>query len=353
MTRPVRIGFVSAGMMAQVGHLPFYLDDPRCEVVGIVESRPSLIEALSPVVGAEVFVDDHRALFARDDVDAVVLCTPRPATGPVTLEALAAGKHVLAEKPMAHTAEQAETLVRQAEASGVHYSVGYMKRFDPGIETAARTLARTRETGSMGALLAARIYDYSKSYAMTPPAHTRPRESRQVRFDTWPLWPDWLPERFREAYAWFLNAGCHDVNLMHLFLPDVDRLVGATVHPDGGVAATLEAGGVPVQLEVTKTAAGRWIEGGEFLFESGRIRFDVPSPMATGETTRVLLDDGTAGRADVPVDTGTSWSFARQAEGFVDALCGTAPVRNAGREALLDMRLIEAIWKVGTASNAV
>src|SRR4051812_23133248 len=100
---PIKIGFVGGGMIAQIGHLPFYLKDPRCDVAGITETRPSLMDALAQQFGATRIVKDHKALLADPGIKAVVISVPRAATGPLTLEALEAGKHVMAEKPMAHS----------------------------------------------------------------------------------------------------------------------------------------------------------------------------------------------------------------------------------------------------------
>ncbi len=342
---PVKIGFLGGGMMCQVGHLPFYRDDPRCEIACVAESRPSLVAALAAVVGEDRIVADHRAMLNMAEIDAVVISAPRPATGPLTLEALSAGKHVLAEKPMAHTAEQARRLVEVAEEKNLHYSVGYMKRFDPGIKAAVRAFEELTQTGRLGELLLARFYDFSKSYAGAPPPHTRPAESRAERFDTWPLWPDWLPESYRETYAWFLNTACHDVNLLRLFFPAAQDVIAAHCLVDGSVSAVIDADGVPVHLEIAKTAAGRWLEGGEFLFERGRLRFTVPSPMDMTGVTQVRIDDEAGGLPDQPVETERGWSFARQARGFLDALIGSAPLRNPGAEGLQDLRLSEAIWR--------
>ncbi len=111
---PIKLGFLGGGMISQVAHLPFYLSDSRCEVVCICESRPSLVEALAPRVGAARIIKQEAALFEHPDVEAIVLSVPRPATGPLTLAALSAGKHVLAEKPMAHSVAQAHQLVDAA-----------------------------------------------------------------------------------------------------------------------------------------------------------------------------------------------------------------------------------------------
>ena len=59
----IKIGVLGGGMIAQVRHLPFYLGDPRCDVVRLAETRPSLIAALGERLGAERIVGDHRDLF--------------------------------------------------------------------------------------------------------------------------------------------------------------------------------------------------------------------------------------------------------------------------------------------------
>lgn len=332
-------------MMSQVGHLPFYLDDPRCGSVRVAESRPSLMPALRQHVGDGGLVADHRAILADPEIKAVVISAPRPATAPLTLEALNAGKNVLAEKPMAHTLGQAQCLVDAAAAADVLFSVGYMKRFDPGLEAAKATFDSLIESGRLGRLLLARFYNFSKSYAVPVPLHKRPEESRTQRFTAWPLWPDWLSQESRDTYAWFVNAACHDVNLLRWFLPEAREVVAAQSRPQGAVSALIDADGVPVHLEVAKAAAGRWLEGAEFLFERGRLRFAVPSPMDQAGVARVSLDDEAEGRTDQPIAAGSGWSFARQARGFVDALTGAMPLRNPGAEGREDMRLTEAIWR--------
>ncbi|GIK80174.1 MAG: dehydrogenase [Alphaproteobacteria bacterium] len=345
----VRIGMLGGGMISQIAHLPFYLDDPRCEVVALAESRPSLVEALTPVLGAGRLLRDHDEMLARTDIDAVVISAPRPATGPLTLAALEAGKHVLAEKPMAHSAEQARRLAEAAATLGLIYAVGYMKRYDPGIEAGKRLVDAVRQDGRLGRLLFARFYDYANSYAVPPPAHTRPTESRPLRFPTWPTFPDWLPERFREVYAWFLNAGSHDVNLLRYFFPDEITLLDARYEADS-VTATLRAGGCLIGLDVVKAAPGVWLEGAEFVFERGRIALVIPSPMAVDGVTQVSIDDAARGAIGEAQPCGQGWSFARQARGFVDALTGGARPLTEGVDGLADMQLMERIWRKAAAA---
>jgi predicted dehydrogenase len=332
-------------MMAQVGHLPFYLNDQRCEVVAVAEERPSLVAALADRLGPDRVLRDRHSLFGRSDVDAIVLSTPRAATGPLTLEAIEAGKHVFVEKPMAHTVEQARRLVDAARARQRVYAVGFMKRYDPGVQTAKSLFDEMMASERLGKLLCARFYDYSKTYAMPPPAHVRPRESRAVRFPVWPTWPDWLPPSLRGTYERFLNAACHDVNLIGYFFPRPLVVTSALASPEGAVTAVMRWGNIPITLEIAMSETGRWLEGAEFLFERGRIALAIPSPMAVNCVSSVEFDDLRAGITGQPVGTGSGWCFERQAAAFVDALVNDVAPLTPGEVALADMELVESIWR--------
>lgn len=350
---PVKIGFLGGGMIAQIAHLPFYQADPRCEIVAIAEERLSLHGHLTTLAPGAEIVSGPDALLARADIDAVIISAPRPATGPLTLAALKAGKHVLAEKPMAHTVGQAKCLVEEAARRSLVYAVGFMKLYDPGVARARSLLEEMRASGKLGRLLSARFYDFSKSYAHPVPPHVRPQESRATRFEAWPVTPDWLSEDWKSLYPWFVNAAIHDVNLIHHFLGEQVTLRSAFAAGSEAVSAILQAGDVPVTLEITKTEAGRWIEGAEFLFEKGRIGLAIPSPMDTSAVSRVMLDDAAGPGFASPIETGTGWSFALQAKGFLDALTGSEPPRAPGAMGLRDMELTEAIFRaIGAKSPA-
>jgi predicted dehydrogenase len=290
-------------------------------------------------------IRDRAALLQRSDIDAVILCAPRPATGPLTLEVLAAGKHALVEKPMAHTVSQAKCLVEAARQGQRIYAVGFMKRYDPGVQAAKVAFDEARRSGRLGQLLLARFYNYSRVYAVPVPAHVRPRESRSLRYPIWPTWPDWLSERDRGMYEWFVNSASHDVNLVTFFFPGRVEADSAQVRRDGALLASLRSENVPIALEIARSEAGRWIEGAEFVFERGRMLVTIPSPMAMDEVATVCLDDLRASETGQAVQSAAGWCFERQADGFLDALTKQGSPLTSGQDALSDMILIEAIWR--------
>jgi predicted dehydrogenase len=92
---------------------------------------------------------DWRTLIGRDDVDLVDVCTPGDSHAEIAIAALAAGKHVLCEKPLANTVEEAEAMTAAAEAAkakGVRSLVGFTYRRIPAIGLARQLV----EEGAIG-----------------------------------------------------------------------------------------------------------------------------------------------------------------------------------------------------------
>ena len=123
--RTVTLGLIGAGMVGQLAHLANFTSLPGCRVAALADLRPDLAQAAASRFGVPKIYPSHRELLQDPEIEAVVVVTRRPATGPIVLDALAAGRHVLSEKPMAHTLAQGEKLVQAAERAGLtYYGVG-------------------------------------------------------------------------------------------------------------------------------------------------------------------------------------------------------------------------------------
>lgn len=132
---------------------------------------------------------------------------------------------------------------------------------------------------------------------------------------------------------------------MNFFFADRIDVVSAFSPSSGAVLATLSAAHVPIELEVTKSAIGVWREGVELLYENGRLAVAIPSPMAADQCARVVLEENIEGAKRTVVETGSGWSFARQATGFLDVLSGQGAPMTDGKDGLRDLHLCERIWR--------
>jgi predicted dehydrogenase len=118
------------------------------DVVAIWGRRLEAAEKLGLGFGVEA-VEDYRVLLGDQDLDAVHICTPNAAHAPMAKEALKAGKHVLCEKPLAVSVEEAAELVKLAEERGLRNCVCHNLRYYPMVQQ----MRRMREAGELGEVL--------------------------------------------------------------------------------------------------------------------------------------------------------------------------------------------------------
>ena len=120
MSQPVRIGIVGCGSVMSHPYMSL-VERLRCRGQVQVVAACDVVEAKRQFVlerfGITNFTTDYRELVQRSDVDLVLVLTSMPEHGPVTRAALEAGKHVLVEKPMAVTLEEAAEIVELAKRS--------------------------------------------------------------------------------------------------------------------------------------------------------------------------------------------------------------------------------------------
>ena len=123
----LRLGVIGLGRMGQ-RHCRVYSNLRRAHLAGVYDVSPQVAERTGRQYDVPHFADlDH----LLGSVDAVSLVTPTPTHLPLAAYCLERGVHVLVEKPLAATAEQAAQLADLAEASGLRVQVGHIERFNP------------------------------------------------------------------------------------------------------------------------------------------------------------------------------------------------------------------------------
>ena len=288
-------------------------------------------------------------MLAADAIDAAVVVTRRPATGPVVLDLLKAGKHVLSEKPMAHTTEQASS--RLVEAAGhrkLIYSIGFMKRHDEGTAAAKKLLDQHVASGDLGRIIMMRGWCFCGEFNVASGGFVMTDESRPDGLDLWPSTPYWIPKQFHEDYAWFLNVFVHDLNILRYFAGRQLKVHSADLSRRNGRVVIFDSGEYPIVLEMGEQIGTDWNEGLEIQFERGRLTLAFPSPLLNNKTAQVTLVQGNKTTA---IPTGSSWSFRRQAEAFVADIAGKRTPLASGADSIVDLVLVEAIWRMHLGVN--
>jgi predicted dehydrogenase len=140
------VGVIGANRWAQSAHLPGYAAHERVDLVAICDVIPERAAALKQQFGARKVYRDHRELLADGQIQAVDICTPTHTHLALSLEAIAARKHVLCEKPLHTAAAPAFAAAAAAVSAGVRTKLGFTFRYSPAI----RQIKAWIDAGTLG-----------------------------------------------------------------------------------------------------------------------------------------------------------------------------------------------------------
>ncbi len=146
MTDLVRVALVGAGRVGLVHGRNLAAGVAGARLVAVADPRPEARERAAAELGCERALADPVAAATDDGVDAVVVASPTFTHARVAAAALQAGKHVLCEKPLASTLEEAQAIQAAARGSSGALLMGFMRRFDAAFARAAERI-RAGEIG--------------------------------------------------------------------------------------------------------------------------------------------------------------------------------------------------------------
>lgn len=172
------------------------------ELIAVVDSDPAALRSATSRCGVPGFSDVHE-LLERHRPDVIHVCTPHDQHVQVVLDALEAGVHVLLEKPVAHTLEQAQRIVDAAEASTAQVGVCLQNRYNATAQAAHEILA----SGELGRPLGA-----SASVVWT-------RRPGYYQDKPW-------RGRWESARGLLINQAIHTLDLLHWLLGGITAVSG-------------------------------------------------------------------------------------------------------------------------------
>ena len=126
----------------QVSH--FFDVDPTPRMVAIAGRNEAAVSEAATQLGWEGYETDYHALIERDDIGLIDVSTPGDSHYEVVMAALAAGKHVLCEKPLANSLDQAREMMNAAKSAGVINMINFNYRRVPAVVLARKLIAEGR-----------------------------------------------------------------------------------------------------------------------------------------------------------------------------------------------------------------
>lgn len=332
MIPALNVGLIGYGYAGATFHAPLIDSVPGLRLTAVASSDPARVHAALPQVAVEPGPD---ALLARTDIDLVVIATPNRTHYPLAAAALAAGRHVVVDKPFTLTTAEAGALIEAARQAGRMLSVFHNRRWDSDFLTLQSVLA----AGTLGRP----VHFESRFDRYRPAVRVRWRESAEPGAG---LWYDLGPHLVDQAVQLF---GAPDaIGLDRARVRDGaesdDWFVAVLQYPQRRAvlrASTLAADAGPrLALHGTGGSFARYgLDPQEAALKAGRRPAD-PDWGQDPEPAILTLPDGDGfSRVTLPCLPG---DYRRYYAGVRAAIAGEAPVPVTGDQALTVMRIIEA-----------
>ena len=238
--KKLRVGVIGCGSIAQHRHFPEYLANQNVELVAVCDINLERVNRIAEKYEVEAYTN-YEELVSSGKVDAVSVCTPNYLHAPISITALNAGLHVLCEKPMATSKQEAEAMIAAAKESGKKLMIAHNQRFVPSHQRARQLIA----SGEIG-----RIYSFRTAFG-----HSGPEGWSIDGKDSW----------FFEKEKAFVGAmgdlGVHKTDLLRYVLGDEITEVGSFVETSAKTFADVDDNAVCVlktESGIIGTLAASW-----------------------------------------------------------------------------------------------
>jgi predicted dehydrogenase len=298
VSETIRIGIIGSGAISRFIHIPGFLLCPDVEVAVACDASLEAAQESAKAFGISRTTTDYHEVIDDDAIDGVVVATPNHLHRPISLEAMAHGKHVLCEKPVALNATGAGDLVKAAEQADVVNMVSFVYRFVP----AMRYLKHLISEGYLG-----EIRHLRAQYLQLVPE----------------IWLGWRSEKRFAGSGTLGDIGSHLIDFARYLVgeiasvsswcktflhqrpvPGTGELLDADVDDASGFLAEF-AGGATGVFEVSRLVPGRDCGRGEYQYlevngTKGTGVFYLQDPFHLQLCLRGPLDDMSLVRVPVP-----------------------------------------------------
>ncbi len=319
----IRVAIVGCGSFARLYHVPTLLAEPRVSLVAICDPSPGeAVREVARQAGARLTADLGE-LWRETTCDAVLISSPHTLHARQIRSALAAGKHVLVDKPFVLSAPEAEELAGTASARGLVAAVAFNRRFDPGCVRARAIL----KAGGIGTIR------YVETIQLGYPLH------------------GWYQDPALGGGGPFVGRGAHMADLIPWLLDRRPSRVRARIMPgepgrvERGGFIEAELDGFTCHLTILDRGLYNWDEV-RILGDDGVIELRRPMGRPLG------WEMAWSGSRDERLETvPPDEARGRATTNFLDALARGTAVACPFAEARLSVRLIEAAYESGAAGG--
>lgn len=327
MQETVKVGLIGSGFIADIHAHAFQHFVSNAEVVAVASPTPGKAARFAQQRGIPNAFEDYRALLALPEIDLITLCVPNDQHCKITLEAAQAGKHIVCEKPLCRTLEEADRMIEGCRSAGVLLMYAEELLFAPKYVRARQLV----EEGALGDIFLVKQWE----------EHFGPHEP-------------WFWDVNRSGGGVLLDMGCHSIEYARWVfgkpkVKSVSATLGTYVHTDKTQGEDHAICIVEYEGSKVGLAENSWAKPGgvddrcEIYGSKGHTRAD----LLRGSSLLTYSDAG-YGYATEKMEQTTGWTFTmfeevwnygfpQEMQHFVNCVLGKeAPIETGedGREVL-------------------
>jgi predicted dehydrogenase len=352
MTKPVGVAFIGSGGIAQNRHMPAYKlleAEGKARIVAVCDVNEDTAKAAAAKYDVPHTFTDYTQMLAMDEIDAVDVCTPNYLHKQPVLDAFAAGKHVICEKPLAMNGIEGAQMVAAGHQAGKKFQVGLNVRFG----SSPQAIKRFIEDGKMGEIYYARVHALRRRGAPGWGVFTQkdkqgggPLIDIGVHMLDLTLWLMGYPKPLAVSGAAYTKFGTREgvIGLMGQWDPKkftVEDFAAGFVRFRNGATLTLESSFL-ANLERDEMNTHIFgTEGGVFLNP-----FD-------GSSTRIYREESGTLTDSTPVFLPQIGSHEAEIRAFVQAILDDTPVQVPGEQGLMVTRILDALYQSSDTGQEV
>src|SRR5262245_12142166 len=334
-SRVLRIGILGCGPIAQIAHFDACRKARNVELYAACDVAEDLLAKAQAVHEPRVAYRNYEDMLADPQLEAVIIGVADQFHVPLALQAVAAGKHVLVEKPLGVTIEGCEELRRHVREARLVFQIGNNRRFDPGV-----AFARKFIEDELGLMMAFKAWycDSTHRYTMTDNLQPLLWTSAKVKR------PTGNPKTEKRRY-FLLTHASHLVDTARFLGGEMVSVRARLSERLGAYSWFVEvefANGALGHLDLTIPIRGDFEEGFQVYGEHGSVKGHVYLPWYhKSSVVECLSEKDRVYRRPLGED---AYTYKLQIEGFADTILHGKPQHGANiDDGVAAMRAIVAI----------
>ena len=327
---PVRFGVIGTAKIGIQKVIPAMQQSAHCRILAIASRDRARARAAAEALGIPRAYGSYAELLEDPEIEAVYNPLPNHLHVPVSIEAAAAGKHVLCEKPIALTEQEAEKLVRARDHAGVLIQEAFMVRSHPQW-LRARELVRDGEIGAL------RVVQGSFGYMNIDPANVR----NQAGIGGGGLY----------------DIGCYPIATARFLFEAEPTRVASQIDYDPNFE-TDRLASILLQFPTGQAlfyCATQLVpyQRMQILGTKGRIEIEIPFNAPPDRPCRIFVDDGSKlGDASARLETfDVVNQYSLQGDLFARAIRKGTPLPFPLEDAVSNMRVLDAVFRAGSSGR--